>query len=265
MQEAAIEASADAGFGPAWYGQRGAGWVIRKLEIRYNLPANYGDELDVTTWISGVRRLSTTREYLVTRVGDGARIARGRASWVYLHRGTGQPTRIPDEIIESFSPTGEIEDLGIRLKGPQPTPDAFRYRTRRRVQTYEIDTEQHVNHAVFLRWIEQAYFDAVRSVGHPIEQTRAEGWLVLQGGHEMEYLEPALDNDEIEITSWICEMGKVRGAWQHEVRCLNRNRLLARDYSLGIFVNNNGRLVNAPQHLVESALRGPAENVTDLQ
>jgi acyl-CoA thioester hydrolase len=264
MQEAAIEASADAGFGPAWYEQRGAGWVIRKLEVRYNLPANYGDELDVTTWISEVKRLSTTREYLVIRACDGARIARGRANWVYLDRATHQPTRIPGEIIEAFSPAGEIEDLGIRLKGPQPTPDAFRYRTRRRVQTYEIDTEQHVNHAVFLRWIEQAYFDAVRSIGYPIEQTRAEGWLVLQGGHEMQYLEPAFDNDEIEITSWICEMGKVRGAWQHEVRCLNRNRLLARDYSLGIFVNSNGRLVNAPQHLVESALRGPVENETTL-
>ena len=68
MQEAAIESSTDLGLGPGFYASRGAGWVIRRLAVRYHLPAFYGDELEVKTWISGGRRASVTREYAITRV-----------------------------------------------------------------------------------------------------------------------------------------------------------------------------------------------------
>jgi acyl-CoA thioester hydrolase len=257
MQEAAIEASADAGFGPSWYRERNAGWVIRQLSIRYYLPASYRDELEVATWISEVRRVNSTREYLITRVGDQARIARARVNWVYVDMQTGRPLRIPESIALAFEPTDEKEELDIRLQKPRLTEDAFKYRVKRRVQTNELDTAGHVNHAVFLRWVEQAYFDALRSAGHAIESTRNEGWLVLQSAHDILYYEPAFDNDEIEIVSWISEMAKVRGAWTHEVYCVNRQKLLAREYSLGVFVNSEGKPVSAPQPLVNDVLRGP--------
>ena len=52
MQEAAIQASGDAGYPLQWYEERGVAWVIRRLEIRYYLQVRYGDELEVRTWIS---------------------------------------------------------------------------------------------------------------------------------------------------------------------------------------------------------------------
>jgi acyl-CoA thioester hydrolase len=264
MQEAAIEASTDAGFSPEWYREHRTGWVIRNISIRYLHPASYKDELQVSTWISEVKRVTSTREYSIVRVGDQKLVARARVNWVYLDLETGQPLRIPTEIAEAFAPTGVKEELGIRITRPEVTEGAYRYRTRRRVQRHEIDVAQHVNHTAYLRWVEQAYFDALRTAGHPIEETRRQGWFALQGGHEIEYLEPAFDNDEIEIVSWICEMGKVRGAWTHEIRCVNRDLLLAREYSLGIFVNGDGRPVPAPMHVVKDALRGPS-NLEDLE
>jgi acyl-CoA thioester hydrolase len=258
MQEAAIEASADAGFGPAWYKERGTNWVIRRLSIRYLLPAHYNDELEVKTWISEVRRATCTREYLITRMSDHARIARARVQWVYLDSRTGRLSRLPTEIAERFAPTDEaLEELGIHIQKAQKTTDAFRYLTRRRVQTFELDTLQHVNHAVYLNWIEQAYFDALRAAGHAVEQTRTEGWLALQGGHDIEYFEPAFDNEAIEIRSWVCELGRVRGAWTHEIHSVDRERLLAREYSLGIFVNEAGKPASAPMHVIGDVLRGP--------
>jgi acyl-CoA thioester hydrolase len=259
MQEAAIEASADAGFGTAWYREQGTGWVIRKLSIRYLLPALYNDELEVKTWISEVRRATCTREYEITRTGDAARIARARVQWVYLNSSTGRLARLPSEISERFAPTGEREeDLGIHLQKGQKTVDAFRYLTRRRVQTFELDTLQHVNHAVYLNWIEQAYFDALRAAGHPVERTPPRTWLALQGGHDIEYFEPAFDNEEIEIASWVCEVGRVRGAWMHEIHSVEREKLLAREYSLGIFVNEAGKPVNAPTQVIGDIVRGTA-------
>ncbi|PYS48908.1 MAG: hypothetical protein DMF68_11755 [Acidobacteria bacterium] len=239
LQEAAIEASSDAGFTPAWYAENGTGWVIRELSIRYHLQASYNDELEVTTWVSTVRRVSSAREYSVTRVADRAKVARARVNWVYIDMKTGKPARLTDEFVRALEPADETEELGIRLQNPRKTDDAFRYRARRRVQTYELDTLSHVNNAVYLNWIEQAYFDALRAAGHPIEQVRLRGWWALQGGHEIEYFEPALDNDEIEIVSWVCEMGRVRGSWIHEIYNVNTKKLLA-----------------PPQNFIDDVLRG---------
>ncbi len=258
MQEAAIEASTEAGYSPEWYREHGAGWVIRQLSIRYHLQAAYGDELEVTTWVSDMKRVTSNREYKIIRTRDGAQVARARANWVYLDLKTGQPLRIPKEFEKNFEPTGELEELDIRMQNPQQTEKAYHYRHQRRVQNYEVDTAQHVNNAVYLHWIAQAYFEAIRTAGHPIESLRHE-WLVVQGGHELEYFEPAFDNDQIEIVSWICEIGKVRGAWIHEIYNAASGKLLARDYSLGIFVDLNGKLLVPPQNIVAEVIHGPVQ------
>jgi acyl-CoA thioester hydrolase len=258
LQEAAIEASSDAGFTPSWYAERSVGWVIRKLSIRYYLQASYGDELSVTTWISDIRRVSSNREYIIRRQTDGAPVVRASIQWVFVDRDSGQPERIPESFKLAFNDMGSADNLDIRWAKARLIDGAHRYSNRRRVQTNELDTAQHVNHAAYLRWIEQAYFDAMRSAGHPIESTRNSGWLVVQGAHEIEYFEPAFDNDEIEVVSWVCEMGKVRGAWTHEIYDSNRQRLLARDYSVGIFVNSNGKPINPPQATIQDILRGPS-------
>ncbi|MEO6392355.1 MAG: thioesterase family protein [Pyrinomonadaceae bacterium] len=259
LQEAAIEASADAGFDLDWYQTRGTRWVIRELSIRYHTPASYLDELDVTTWVSEVRRATSTREYLITRVSDGAMVARARVNWVYVDATTGRPTRIDEAFTDSFAPDGKQEPIGIRIEKATPTVDAHRYHTRRRVQMRELDPSQHVNNGVYLHWIEQAYFDAIRAGGHPVEAWEAQGIRAFQGGHSIEYFNEARDNEEIEIVSWICEMGKVRGSWTHEIFNATTGVLLAREYSLGIFVDMRGRLVPAPADIVKDILRGPAD------
>jgi hypothetical protein len=50
----------------------------------------------------------------------------------------------------------------------------------------------------------------------------------------------------------------VRGAWIHEIYEARNKTLLARDYSLGIFVNANGKPTAAPQSLLDDILRGPS-------
>ena len=254
MQEAAIEASTEAGFSPQWYREHGTGWVIRRLEIRYHAQVRYGDEVEIKTWVSDMKRVTSHREYLLTRVHDGAQVARARVNWVYLDLQTGAPVRIPEYFREAFQPSNELEELGIRIPQSQPTEHAHRYRAQRRVQTFELDTMQHVHHAAYLSWIEQAYFDAMRAAGHASEQWQTPNWTVVQGGHDIEYFEPARDNDEIEIVSWVCEMAKVRGAWWHEIYHARTGKLLARDYSLGVFVNAAGKLIAPPPEIVNDVV-----------
>jgi YbgC/YbaW family acyl-CoA thioester hydrolase len=126
------------------------------------------------------------------------------------------------------------------------------------VQSYELDAKERVHHTVFLNWTEQAYSNAIRTAGHPLEQLRAGDWVVFLGGHDVEYFDAARDNDEIEIVSWICEVGKVRAAWTHEIYQAETMTLLARDYSLGVFVNRQGKPMAAPPSVIDDILRGPA-------
>src|SRR5205085_11785835 len=68
LQEAAIEASTDAGFSPKWYAEANTGWVIRQLAIRYHLQASYGDEPEVKTWVSDIRCVHSKHKYFITRL-----------------------------------------------------------------------------------------------------------------------------------------------------------------------------------------------------
>jgi acyl-CoA thioester hydrolase len=260
MQEAAIEASAALGFNADWYREQATAWVVRRLTVRYLAQVVYGDEVDVTTWVSAMRGVRSTREYDLTRVGDGARVARGRAEWIYVDAKTAQPVRFPDRWAKAFLAEGAegAEELDVHPTSVRPTEGAHRYLSRRVVQFHELDAAQHVNHAVYLHWVGEAYFDALRAAGQPLERSRQEGWMVLQAGHEIEYFAPARDNENIEIVSWVCELGKVRGAWTQEIYNADTRQLLARDYSLGVFVNLQGKPAAPPLEAVNRVVYGPA-------
>lgn len=253
MQEAAIEASNDLGFGLDWYNQHGVGWVVRRLSVRYFAPALYGDEVTATTWLSGLRGVRSIREYDLTLSRDGRRAARGRAEWVYMDFHTGEPTRIPDAWADAFSLKDKPEDLGIRLHEPLPTANARRFTTRRRVQFHELDAVQHVNHAVYLQWITEAFRDALVEAGHPLEQTPRDGWKAIQSGHEIQYFAAAKERENIEISSWLCETAANGTAWTHEIYNADTHKPLARDYARMDFVDARHEPIATPT--TENVLR----------
>jgi YbgC/YbaW family acyl-CoA thioester hydrolase len=230
LQEAAIEASAALGCDTAWYLQRGTAWFVRKLTVRYLGRAVYGDEVEVGTWISGIRGVRSNREYEIHIVGSGAPLARARAEWVYVDTSTGQPTRPPEEWLKALPPIGKVEDLGVHLAGAQPKETSYRYTSRRRVRYTELDTARHVNHAVYLRWAGEAVREAVSAVGLA-DQARREEWTLTPAGHEIVYSAPAVEEDEVETTSWICEVSDDGYAWTHEMCHAATRKVFARVYT----------------------------------
>lgn len=232
MQEAAIEASTSLGFSPDWYNEHGVGWLVRRLSVRYFAPAVYGDEVAVATWLSGLRGVRSLREYDLTLSRDGSRVARGRAEWVYMNLHTGEPTRIPDAWADAFTLKDKPEDLGIRLSNARPSGNSPRYTSRRRVQFHELDTVRHVNHAVYVQWIAQAFLDALRESGQAPEQETRPGCEALPAGHEIQYFAAAREQENIEIVSWLCETAESGTAWTHEVSNADTRQLLARAYAV---------------------------------
>ncbi len=78
--------------------------VVRRHRIEYRLPALLDDELEVATWVSDVKRATVFRHYTITRISDGALIARARTLYVWIHLETGQPLRIPARFLADFAP-----------------------------------------------------------------------------------------------------------------------------------------------------------------
>jgi acyl-CoA thioester hydrolase len=77
--------------------------VARSYRILYLQQAFLGDELEVSTWISDVRRTSAIRHYTIHRVSDGELLTRARALWVWIDPESGRPKRIPRQFASDFA------------------------------------------------------------------------------------------------------------------------------------------------------------------
>ena len=82
----------------------GFGIYLRRNRMQYLQPALLGDELEITTWVSNVRRATAQRHYTIQRAADGALLARvdTLSAWVDLE--SGQPIRIPRDFLDDFEP-----------------------------------------------------------------------------------------------------------------------------------------------------------------
>ncbi len=102
MQAAALAHSAAQGWPAERYHQQGAGWVVRSHQIEYLRPAFAGDELIVSTWVAGFRKVTSLRRYKIVRTSDERILSTGATDWAYVNFTTGLPTRVPPEIIAAF-------------------------------------------------------------------------------------------------------------------------------------------------------------------
>lgn len=78
--------------------------VARRYHIRYHQPALISDELEISTWISDVKRATAIRHYTVKRANDQTLLAQARAFWVWVDFNTGRIIRIPPNFIADFAP-----------------------------------------------------------------------------------------------------------------------------------------------------------------
>lgn len=78
--------------------------VARRYRIEYRQPAYLDDELELSTWISGVRRVTAIRHYTIRRVADEALLARAWARWAWIDPHSGRPVRIPANFLDDFAP-----------------------------------------------------------------------------------------------------------------------------------------------------------------
>ena len=73
-------------------------FVVRELDIAYDKPARLDDELDSTVAVERLRSASVDLRQTVSRVADGAVLARARVRVACVDAGAITPCRIPPDI-----------------------------------------------------------------------------------------------------------------------------------------------------------------------
>ena len=214
MQEAAFDASAAAGYDLARYDAMGRLWLVRETEIEHLAPLRYGDSVEVRTWVADFRRIRSRRAYELCDAGSGRSVARAQTDWVYLDQAAGMPASIGPGLVAAFHPEGKPPIAPPRSRFPAgPPPPGGAFHLRRRVDLRDLDQAGHVNNAVYLDYLDDCHARSLEAYGWPEERLWDHQLSLVARKHRIEYKQPALLNDDLEITTWASsanEEGMVR-------------------------------------------------------
>jgi len=93
-------------------------WYAREHRIVYLLPAFLGEEIEVRTWISEIKRVRAHRRYEFLRKSDGKVVVKGETDWIYVEAKTGRPIAIPADALKLFPVLPDSDQANADLRLP---------------------------------------------------------------------------------------------------------------------------------------------------
>ncbi len=252
MQETAFNASKAAGYDQECYNELGHHWLIRETEIEYLKPVHYGDTIIVKTWVIDFHRVRSRRAYEITNKETDELVARGVTDWVYLDKGNLRPTSIPDEVIMAFFPDGPPKLKPPRVKFPTaPPPPPGKFEMNLRVAWQDLDSEQHVNNAVYLSYVEECGMQVSAAHGWPITRMINEDFAILIRKHQIQYRRPAFLNDDLIISTWVSNVRPSTAIRHYLIKRKSDGEELATVHSLCVWVKlDSGKPMRIPKALL---------------
>lgn len=96
-----------------------------------------------------------------------------------------------------------------------------------RVRHYECDAYGHVNHANYLRYMQETAFDASAAAGYDFDWYAAAGhnWLVRES--DITYHRPLTYGDSVTVKTWVADFHRVRSRRVYELRLTGSGELVA--------------------------------------
>ncbi len=102
MQEVATKHSALNGWDSQRYLDFGACWFVRQHTINYLRQIREGDTVQVQTWVSEMKHVTSIRQYRFIRQSDGVVLAEAQTRWGLVDLKTGRPRKVPEEMLKCF-------------------------------------------------------------------------------------------------------------------------------------------------------------------
>jgi acyl-CoA thioester hydrolase len=118
------------------------------------------------------------------------------------------------------------------------------------VRYYECDAYGHLNNAVYLRYMQEAAFNASAALGYGQERYAQLGRLWLARLSEVEYLLPVQYGDRVVVTTWVEDVRRVRSIRAYDFRLESTGEQVARGWTDWIYVEAaTGRPSSVPAEI----------------
>jgi acyl-CoA thioester hydrolase len=114
----------------------------------------------------------------------------------------------------------------LRMSSEQPPG---RFLVRARVDRADLDELEHVNNAVYLRWVQEAAVAHWRAIA-PSESRGSILWVVVR--HEIDYKAPAIEADELQVATWVGEATRITFERHTEILRARDGQLLVKARTL---------------------------------
>ena len=136
-------------------------WVLSRLHIQIDAYPQWGDEVMVETWPSGVQGLFAVRE-LQFHHGDRV-IGRGTSAWLIIDLARRRPVRV-EQILANVTPPDRPRALDDAFGKLRP-PGGAAHERRFHVRYSDLDVNQHVNHVRYAEWAVESVPEATLHEG----------------------------------------------------------------------------------------------------
>ncbi len=107
-----------------------------------------------------------------------------------------------------------------------------------RIRHYECDAYGHVNHANYLRYMQEAALDASAAVGYDIPryQQMQRHWLIRET--DVTFLRPLHYGDTAVVKTWVQDFRRVRSRRAYEIRLQSSGELVAQAHTDWVFLDS---------------------------
>jgi acyl-CoA thioester hydrolase len=113
----------------------------------------------------------------------------------------------------------------------------------------DVDRNGHVNNVVYIQWMQDAAIAHARASGcTAASEAVGATWVVRT--HQIEYLAPAFDGDQIRLLTWPANFQRVRSLRKYKFVRVRDNAVIARAETDWVFVNaQTGRPQSIPDEV----------------
>lgn len=198
-EQAAVEASTEAGFDAVRYTEEGRVWIIRRTRLARFAAVGGGEEIELRTRVIDFRRARSLRHYEVWRGGE--QVAEATTDWVYCDLLSGRPTRIPEALQRALY-AGAPPTLA-RAEALPPDREEAATELAVDVRPSHLDHVRHVNNAVYSSFLEDGAFALFAASGWGLERMLDGAGALRLVRLDAEYVKDAVAGDALVVRSWL--------------------------------------------------------------
>jgi YbgC/YbaW family acyl-CoA thioester hydrolase len=193
------EAGYDRGSAMSGLFHGGSRMVVRGQRLSVARPLRRGEHLVISLWLEELGRTSMTMGQRVVERATGEELATSTVVGVSIDA-AGRPVALPDAVRALLAPTGRPH---ARIEVQDAPPGAFVTRTT--VRPSDTDVLQHVNHARYADWVEDA-----RALGIAAGALGAGVRWTPPTRLSIEYTRECLVGQPVELLAWDAGPGTVQ-------------------------------------------------------